>query len=119
MPCTDGVTDGLAVGVRELVGVRLAGHALLLGVTSAKPWNVLVGNGVTSGRSGIGRGAGATAGLAVMVTTILSDTCACASAPNERVAAPAAAAHSMNVTIEARRRDREFTCDAGITAIRW
>src|ERR1019366_6916004 len=113
------VAEGLAVVVGVLVGVGLAGHALLLGLTSAKPWNVLVGDGVTRSLSGIGGGgAGATPGLAVTVTTMVSDTlvpCACASAPNESVAAPAVAALTMRVRSDARRRDREFTEDAAIT----
>jgi hypothetical protein len=121
-PSTDGVTEGLAVGVPELVGCVLAGHALLLGLTCAKPWNAVVGDAVTRGRRGIQGGAGVTPGFAVTVTTMLSDTwmpCACASEPTENVAAPAVATLSMNVTIDVRRRDREFMLDAGSTANRW
>jgi hypothetical protein len=115
-PSTVGVIEGLILPVCELVGVVLAGHALLLGLTSAKPRNMLVGDVVDRGLSGIGGGAGATPGLAVTVTTMLSDSwvpCACASAPSKSVATPTVAALSMNVTIDARRRDREFTLDAG------
>lgn len=117
-PSTVGETDGLAVGVREFVGCGLAGHALLLEVASAKPWNEVVGDALTRGRSGIGGGGvGATPGFAVTVTTILSETgmpCARASAPTASIAAPAVAALSMRVRM-ARRRDRLCTQDVSNT----
>jgi hypothetical protein len=59
--------------------------------------------------------------VTVIVTTTLSDTkvpCARAFPPKVSVAAPAVAALSMRVAIDARRRDREFRLDAGITANR-
>lgn len=55
-PSTVGETEGLTVAVAELVPEGLAGHALSLGLASAKPWNVLAGVGVTRGLSGIGSG---------------------------------------------------------------
>lgn len=104
-PSTDGVTVRLAVGVREVVGLGVAGHALLLGLTSAKPWNVLVGDGLTRGFNGIGGcAAGATLGRTVIVTTMLSDTCvpcARASAPDVSAAAAVATPLSNSVMIEA------------------
>jgi hypothetical protein len=115
MPCTVGETEGLAVVVGGTVGEGLAGHALLLGLTSAKPWNVLVGEGLTRGLSGIGRGAAATPGLAVTVITMVSDTCgpaAHASVPNASVAALAVNTSVMSGT---RRRDPEFTLAPGVT----
>lgn len=118
-PNTVGVTEGLILPVCELVDVVLAGHTLLLGLTSAKPRNVLVGDGVARGLSGIGSGDGATPGLAVTVTTMLSDTwgpCARAFVANVSVAAAAVAALSISVTPDARRRDREFTLDAGMAS---
>jgi hypothetical protein len=117
-PCTVGVTDGLAVGVSELVGVALAGHTLLPAVGWVNPWKAGAGDAVTRGRSGIGGGgAGATSGLSVIVTTIVSDTavpCARASVPNVNVVAVAAAALRIKVVIEARRRDGTFGCGLSI-----
>lgn len=69
-PSTVGVTEGLTVGVVDVVGCVLAGHALLPGLMSAKPWNVVVGDGLTLGLSGIEGGACATPGLVVTVTTM-------------------------------------------------
>jgi hypothetical protein len=110
LPKTLGVTVGVLVGVAptvgltvtvgETVGEGLAVHRLLLGLTVVNAWGL--------GLSGTGSGAGAVPGLAVTVTTMLSDTwgpCARASAPSDSVAAPALAALSTNVTIEAHRRD--------------
>ena len=116
-PSTDGEADGLAIAVGELVGEGLAGHALLFGPAWVKPWKAVVGDGLTLGLSGIG-GGGVTAGLAVTVITILSNTrgpSARASVPNVSVAAVAVAALSTSVTIDARRRDPKFTWDARIT----
>ena len=104
-PNTDGDTDGLAVALSGPVGNGLAWHALLLPLACVKPSNSVVGAAVARKRSGIGGvGAGATAGLAVTVMTILSDTCgpnALAFVPNVSVAAVAVAALSMNVAIDA------------------
>jgi hypothetical protein len=74
MPSTVGETEGRAVAVEELVGERLAGQALLPGLISANPWNVVVGDGLTLGLSGIGGNAGATPGLVVTVT-MMPETC--------------------------------------------
>jgi hypothetical protein len=75
------------------------------------PWKAVVGVAVTVGLSGMWGGAGATPGLAVTVTTMLSNTwgpCARASVTIVGVAAVAVAALSMNVPIEARSRDPDF-----------
>lgn len=105
-----GVLVAVALTVELTVGDGLAVHRLLLGLAVENDWDL--------GLSGIGSTAGALPGLAVIVTTILSDTwvpCARASAPSDSVAAPAVAVLSTNVTIEARRRDRTFMRAADIT----
>jgi hypothetical protein len=112
------VTDGLVVAVDELVGEGLARHALPPGLFPAKSLTAGVGDGLTRGFSGIGGRAAGNPGLAVTVMTIVSDTwvpCACAFAPNEMAAAPAAVALIMNVRIEARRRDPQPPHDADVT----
>lgn len=102
-PSTVGVTEGLASGVDEVVGEVLAGQ--LLGVASGKVRNAFVGDALARGSSGIGgAGAGLTPGLAVIVTTMVSDTwvpCAQAAVPNLIVAAPAVAVLIMNAVIKA------------------
>jgi hypothetical protein len=117
-PCTVGVTDGLTVVVGGLVGLALAGHALLLAVDWLNPWKAGVADAVTRSRSGIGGGGvDATPGLSVMVTTMVSETavpCARASAPNVNVAAVAAAALSTSVAIETRRCDPTLRYDLSI-----
>jgi hypothetical protein len=98
------VTEGLVV-VGEPVGEGLAGHALPPGLFPAKSLTAGVGDGLTRGLSGIGGSPAGKPGLAVTVITIVSDTCvpcACAFAPKDTVAAPAATALSTNVTTEAR-----------------
>jgi hypothetical protein len=113
-PSTVGDTEGLAVAVAvteglvvvgEPVGEGLAGHALPPGLFAAKSLTAGVGDGLTRGLSGIGGSPAGKPGLAVTVITIVSDTCvpcACAFAPKDTVAAPAATALSTNVTTEAR-----------------
>ena len=113
------VTVGVLVdvAVAETLGDALGVHILLLGLTVVNAW--AVGLSLALGLSGTGSGAEALPGLAVTVITMLSDTwrpCARASAPSDSVAAPALAALSKNVRIEARRRDRTFVRDAGITS---
>lgn len=107
MPCTVGDTDGFAVtvaetvDVAELVGEGLAGHALPPGLFPAKLLTTAVGDGLARGLSGIGGSPAGKPGLAVTVTTIVSDTwvaCAWAFAPNATAAAPAATTLITNVT---------------------
>ena len=112
------VTEGLVVLVGETVGEGLAGHALPPGLFPSKSLTDAVGDGLTRGLSGIGGSSTGNPGLAVTVITIVSDTCvpcACALAPNESVAALAAAALIMNVRIEARCRDPHPSRDADVT----
>ena len=95
------VTDGLPVVVDELVGEGLAGQALPPTLFSAKSLALPVGDALARGLSGIGGSPVGRPGLAVTVTTIVSDTwvpCACAFAPSETTAAPAATTLITNVT---------------------